>query len=134
MRKKTGFTLIELLMVIIVIGILVMLAIPNYQRTIERATCARAVSTVKSIRNAAIAYYRENGEFTGMTLPVLAALVEVSFADTSDWQFAIQLVGADGFEARANRLNGPWRTRSIVLDENDDFSGSSYPYQNPGQF
>jgi len=134
MRKKTGFTLIELLTVLIVIGILVTLAIPNYMRSQERAKCAQALSTVKSIRNAAISYYRTNQDFAGMTMAALRTEAEAGFADTADWQFAVQLVGSDGFEVRANRLRGHWSNSSIVLDQNDDFSASTYPYQSPGQF
>jgi prepilin-type N-terminal cleavage/methylation domain-containing protein len=133
MRKKTGFTLLELLMVIIVIGILVTFAIPSYISSLERAKCAKAISTVKSIRNAAIAYHRENQDFSGMSIAALETLVEASFADTVDWAFAVQVIGSDGFEVRANRLSGPHRNTSIILDERDDFTGSSYPYQNPGQ-
>ncbi len=36
MSRKKGFTLIELLMVVIVVGILISLAVPNYMATLKK--------------------------------------------------------------------------------------------------
>ena len=58
--KKKGFTLLEVLVVIIIIGILAALALPQYMKTIKKARVAEATSNIGSIRGAEIRYYQEN--------------------------------------------------------------------------
>jgi len=49
MRKK-GFTLLELLIVVIIIGILASIALPQYTATIEKARSGEAVINIGTIR------------------------------------------------------------------------------------
>ncbi|MCX5657502.1 MAG: prepilin-type N-terminal cleavage/methylation domain-containing protein [Candidatus Omnitrophica bacterium] len=58
--KKKGFTLLEVLVVIIIIGILAALALPQYMKTIKKARIAEAASNIGSLRGAEIRYYQEN--------------------------------------------------------------------------
>ena len=54
MEKQRGFTLLELMMVVIIIGILASMALPQFVRTTERARAAEAYVLVGSIRGAEI--------------------------------------------------------------------------------
>ena len=56
----TGFTLIEIMVVVVIIGILAALAIPNYVNTREKALDKEAVAGVKLIRAADRQYYVQN--------------------------------------------------------------------------
>jgi len=60
---KRGFTLLEILVVIIIIGILATLALPQYMKTTKKARTGEAVSNIGSIRGALIRYYQEYDRF-----------------------------------------------------------------------
>ena len=65
MRKKrkfiAGFTLVELLIVIIIIGILAVMAVPQYQKMVEKAKWQGPKNMLFAIRNACLMFYQERG-------------------------------------------------------------------------
>lgn len=60
--KKSGFTLIELLIVIVIIGILATIAIPQYQKMVDRSRLAEGFSMVEAIKRAISMYRLENNK------------------------------------------------------------------------
>lgn len=59
-----GFTLMELLIVVIIIGILATLALPQFNRVIDQSREAEAVNMVGAILSAELLYYQENLKYT----------------------------------------------------------------------
>ncbi len=66
---KKGFTLLEVLIVVIIIGILASIALPQYIATLEKGRSGEAVVNIGSIRTSLDRYWYQNNDLTGATLP-----------------------------------------------------------------
>ena len=64
MKNDRGFTLLELIIVVVVIGILASLALPNYMRVTERARAAEAKSILGAIRSSQYRQMAMYGNYT----------------------------------------------------------------------
>ncbi len=63
MQNKQAFTLIELLVVVLIIGILAAVALPQYQKAVEKARMTEAIMLVRAITNAQQVYFMANAEY-----------------------------------------------------------------------
>jgi len=58
-----GFTLIEVLVVVLIIGILAAIALPQYQKAVERSRMAQTLQFLGNWANAQNIYYMQNDAF-----------------------------------------------------------------------
>ena len=89
-KRKTGFTLMELLIVVIIVGILASVAMPQFNRMTRRARSAEATGIVGAILTAEWIAFQENQVFTAFAgndvIPV-ALGVQVPLNAATNFQY-----------------------------------------------
>ncbi len=116
MKNNKAFTLIELLVVVLIIGILAAVALPQYQKAVEKSKAAQAFAMIRTVAAAQEAYHMANGTYA-TTLDELA--VDIPWTETEYWaggargysnkDWSLQLYHtASGEGISVGRISGPY--------------------------
>ena len=78
MSKNKGFTLIELVIVIVIIGILAMIMIPNITSYISKSTEAKAKANLRSVYTAVQIVHQTEGDYGDNYQAFMSAVADVA--------------------------------------------------------
>ena len=82
---KKGFTLIELLVVVLIIGILSAVALPQYEKAVEKAKVSEALTILETIDKAYRIKYLETGDANELTWDDIELNLEKVEGDSEDF-------------------------------------------------
>lgn len=122
---KEGFTLIELLVVVLIIGILASVALPQYQKAVERSRAAQAITLLKSVGQAYEAHHLSTGtwanSFDELTVDIPwtgnTKFLPADKDTRSNGTWALGIENARGFVIlRVGRIDGKYKGASFHLN------------------
>lgn len=89
MKDERGFSLIELLVVVVIIGLIASIAVPNLKRARQQAYSSSAIQSMRTITTAEVLYERKFKEY--------ATLAELAPEGTLDPYLSVGLKGHYAF-------------------------------------
>lgn len=105
MRKIKGFTLLELMIVVVILGILVGVALPQYTKTVERSRQNEAVQLLGAIRGAEERVKYESATYTSSLTSLDIDAPPTSTTGPNYFTYAITSATATAFTATATRTD-----------------------------
>ncbi|MBR2865716.1 MAG: prepilin-type N-terminal cleavage/methylation domain-containing protein [Elusimicrobiaceae bacterium] len=112
MKMKKGFTLIELLVVVLIIGILSAVALPQYQKAVEKSRAAEAMVLVRAIADAEERHYLANGEYAGDM-----SVLDIDIAGTPVHYVGVPSIQTKNFVCRpSSTSSGAWQEMLAVCN------------------
>ncbi|MBR3632013.1 MAG: prepilin-type N-terminal cleavage/methylation domain-containing protein [Elusimicrobiaceae bacterium] len=110
---KQAFTLIELLVVVLIIGILSAVALPQYEKIVERSKATQAFALLNPLIQAYQASYLENGTYVA-SLDELAISLPSSFTGEdanhlSNGEWEVVFSNSYGIQVSVKRKSGKYK-------------------------
>lgn len=116
---KRAFTLVELLIVIVIVGVLATIALPNFTKTVEKAKADQAITYLKVIRTGEKIYYANNSTYAACAN--LGELKSKLGAEVTEENYTfVVAVGATGSIADSFLATATRKTDSATITLNQD--------------
>ena len=127
-----GFTLIEVLVVVLIIGILAAIAIPNFLNQTSKARDGAAKVLVRTAETAAESYATDHsGAYTGMSIAELQAIEPTLKEKSSAELVTAEAKGANGYIVEA-QSTGNGHTFAIERKATGELARSCGPEEKGG--
>lgn len=120
-KRISGFTLIEMLVVIIIIGILASVALPQYQKAVEKARIAKVLPVLRSLYNAGQEHYLKYRQYPtkfsdlGVNLPCqgnerwTTLMPADSACSIGEWSYQVyNITSSNADYITVGRIRGPY--------------------------
>ena len=116
--SRKGFTLVEVLIVVIIIGILAAIGVPQFANSIEKAKGGEARAGLGHLQTGEKVYFAENEYYT--TTP---ADLDITLSQRF-WAFSISTPTSTTYTATATRSGGTRAGQTITMDQTGTVAGN----------
>ncbi len=116
--NRKGFTLVEVLIVVIIIGILAAIGIPQFAASIEKAKGGEARAGLGHLQTGEKVYYAENEYYTTATADLDITLTN------KYWTFTIVTPSSTTYTATATRSGGTYSGQTLTMNQAGAISGT----------
>ena len=125
-KNPAGFSLVEVMVVLTVIGILVAMALPSYERALEQSRANIATANLRAIWSAERFYWLENRAYTAdLTILQTSGLLDPQVVlATSGYVYSVPAADSNTMTANATRTGSARWSGAYQIDETGLISGS----------
>jgi prepilin-type N-terminal cleavage/methylation domain-containing protein len=121
-----GFSLLEVMIVLTIMGVLISMAAPSFQRALEQSRADVAGANLRAIWSAERLYWLENHSFTDdlNQLESLGLLDPTVVSATTVYVYAVTTADSNSFTATATRTGSERWSGDFSVDQTGAFSGA----------
>jgi prepilin-type N-terminal cleavage/methylation domain-containing protein len=116
--NRKGFTLVEVLIVVIIIGILASIGIPQFAASIEKAKGGEARAGLGHIQTGEKVYYAENEFYTSNLTDLDVTLTQ------KYWSLSVSTPSSTTYTATATRSGGTRSGQTITMNQAGTVAGN----------
>jgi prepilin-type N-terminal cleavage/methylation domain-containing protein len=122
---RNGVSLVEVMVVLTIVGILVAMAVPRYERTLEQSRADIAAANLRAIWSAERAYWLEHHSYTAdlSGLQALGLLDSAVVLATTGYVYAVPSADSITFTATATRTGSSRWNGQYTMDEAGTVAG-----------